>query len=133
MKTELIYTDNTLFVYLEGKYNNKDINILKNKIVSITSSYHIKEIVIKLNLEEEVKQMKLYEVTNGYNGLSQLTCTIIADNKERAIELAREEYKRNAIDSYSYVPRYPKEYWENLTAHEICEDTSKEYVGGVSE
>lgn len=46
MKTDMIYSDDTLFIYLEGKANKKNMKILRNKMVNIINEYQINDIVI---------------------------------------------------------------------------------------
>jgi hypothetical protein len=68
--------------------------------------------------------MRLYEVTNGYMGASYVRCLVIAENEERALELAKEQYKNK--DSR-------EKYWNNLYAECICEDVTKEFAGDVAD
>lgn len=72
--------------------------------------------------------MKLYIVENGYTGNGSVECSVIAENEERAIELAREEYKKHAKELY-----YISDYYNNLYATCLCENTSEEYVSGISD
>lgn len=37
--------------------------------------------------------MKLFEVNNGYVGFGVVKCFVIAENEDRAIEIARHKYK----------------------------------------
>lgn len=46
MKTDLIYTNETLFVYLYGKVNKKSVKILNDKISNIVDEYRINDVVI---------------------------------------------------------------------------------------
>lgn len=73
--------------------------------------------------------MKLYEVTNGYIGDSAVRVLVITDNEERAIELAREKYKKE-VDKFSF---YDESYYKNLEANCLCEDISKEWVSEVTD
>lgn len=66
--------------------------------------------------------MKLFEITNGYCGESYVKVYVIAQDKERALFLAGQEYKRNAHG-------YQSTYWTRLEATELCPDTSKEWNG----
>ncbi|MEH7541818.1 hypothetical protein V7426_21730 [Bacillus thuringiensis] len=92
--------------------------------------------------------MKLYYVTNGYTGFSQVHVYVIAENEEKAKELASVKFKEEARDnSYErYVElfkelgkptdglkkyRYDERYWTNLTVHLEAEDTSKEFTTDV--
>lgn len=76
--------------------------------------------------------MKLYEVINGYTGNSYVRCLVIAETEERAIELAREEYKNDSKKCRKHI-KDDSNYWENLKTVELCDDTSKEYIGGVED
>ena len=69
--------------------------------------------------KEDGKRMKLFEVTNGYYGYSYVKMTIIAETEERALEIAKEEYKKDS----------PKQdgYSTNLQALVLCDDLTKEW------
>ena len=69
--------------------------------------------------------MKLYEVTNGYIGSSYVRVLVIAKDEERAVELAREQYKKE-FDKSSF-------YYKRLEANCLCEDISKEWVSEVTD
>ena len=68
--------------------------------------------------------MKLYEVTNGYTGFSYVRCYVVAENEERARELATKEYQKHTY--------YKESYWKNLTVEFIC-DCDKEFVGEIKD
>ncbi len=46
MKTDIIYSDDTLFIYLEGNMNKKGIKKLKDKMNNIINEYQINDVVI---------------------------------------------------------------------------------------
>lgn len=71
--------------------------------------------------------MKLYEVTNGYVGESYVKCLAIAENESKAVELAKVQYQEEADNMNE-----PK-YCEKLQARLLCDDTSKEYTGYISD
>jgi len=48
MKTDIIYSDDTLFVYFEGTINKKELKSLKKKIYNIVDEYQINDIVFDL-------------------------------------------------------------------------------------
>lgn len=96
------------------------------------------------------KEMKLYEVSNGYIGDSYLRVIVVAVDDDRARELASNEFKENARNKryekdlkvrkrlgmdISSVKEfdYPDSYWTNLEVVCLSEDVSKEYVGEVDE
>lgn len=59
--------------------------------------------------------MKLFEVTDGYMGKSDVRLLVIADTQKRALNIAR------------YVYEKQDRYWERLEATELCGDTSIEW------
>lgn len=63
--------------------------------------------------------MKLFRVYNGFMGFSAISIAVLAETEERAITLAKEEFKKNK-------GRHGKSYYEDLNAEELFEDTSKE-------
>lgn len=63
--------------------------------------------------------MKLFRVYNGYMGFSSISVVVLAETEERAIELAREDFKKNK-------GIHGKGYYKDLTVEELSEDTSKE-------
>lgn len=99
----------------------------------------------------EVCVVKLWEVTNGYMGESHVKCFVIADTQAKAIELGRaeykrevdeelnkanEEYKKNIIKFGSkfakqvrngFRPMYDEDYYKNLKAECMCENTTLEW------
>lgn len=66
--------------------------------------------------------MRVYEVTNGYVGNSYTRVYVIAENEDRAKEIAKERYKKVAKEN-----DYRNDYFENLKEECICEDTTKEW------
>lgn len=60
MKSDIVYTDETLFVYLEGSMNKKSINTLRKKIYNIVDDYQINDVVIDLkNVRKKDKNFDL--------------------------------------------------------------------------
>jgi hypothetical protein len=72
--------------------------------------------------------MKLFEVINKYVGESYVRLYVIAENEERALEIARAKYKWYAEGGYRDYITYDEDYWKELKIRVICEDTSKEWV-----
>ena len=68
--------------------------------------------------------MRLYMVYNGYVGAGALKCIVIADSRQRAIELAREQYKIKCA-------REP--FYSDLIAECLCWDASKEFASDVDD
>jgi len=73
------------------------------------------------------KSMKLYEVTNGYCGESNVKVFVIAESEERAKQLAYKRYKKDAEEKNEYFVVYKESYYTNLTAECLCEDVTKEW------
>ena len=68
--------------------------------------------------------MKLYQVINGYWGDSYVRCLVIADSKERAIEIARPKFKEDDER---------ESYYNNLEAILIASGCDKEFVGEIED
>lgn len=87
--------------------------------------------------------MKLYQVYNGFTGYSDVHVLVVAENEDRANELASEEFKAKArnesYDPQSIFPsrkeefKYSESYWTNLDVCLIQDDLTIESVGEVSE
>jgi|GEM_PF-3176699 len=67
MKTDIIYNNETLFIYLEGKISKKKIKDLKRKISNIISEYQINDIVIDTSNIKKINNMYLEELINDGN------------------------------------------------------------------
>lgn len=65
--------------------------------------------------------MNLYEITNGFTGESYVRCLVVAENKERAIELAKPEFEKED-------ERYKGRYSKNLEAELVFKDLTAEHV-----
>jgi len=73
--------------------------------------------------------MKLFEVRNGWMGESYSKVFVIAATMARAIEVARDEYKKEAMQvDMLGRRRYPDSYYEDLKAVELCADTAAEWA-----
>ena len=72
--------------------------------------------------------MKLYIVTNGFQGFGIVKAITIAENEEKALELAKVQFKTEA-ESTTHGERY----YSNLQAELICKDTSIEWSSEVTE
>ncbi|WP_142414386.1 hypothetical protein [Hathewaya massiliensis] len=66
--------------------------------------------------------MKLWEVTNGYCGETYIKCFVIAKDKNKAIEIAKEHFKKEAESDGR-----DKDYYYDLEAELICEDVNGEW------
>lgn len=70
--------------------------------------------------------MKLYEATNGYVGGSYVRCYIIAETEVKAIDIAKEKFKKEAEKK-----KVNEMYYKNIAVELMCEDTSKEFVSEI--
>lgn len=67
MKTDIIYTDNTLFVNLSGIMTKEDISQLKRKVYKIVSEYSINNVVIDIRKILTMDKEKFYCFLDEYN------------------------------------------------------------------
>jgi hypothetical protein len=72
--------------------------------------------------------MKLFEASNGYVGYSYTRCLIIAENEDRARELATINFKIKALEDV-----YEEDYWNDLEIICIADDVDKEFVGKIQD
>lgn len=101
--------------------------------------------------------MKLYEVTNGWEGESYVRVLVIAASEKDAEKLAQLKYKcesdkeideeKKEYEQYmewfgkevadmrrrEFKPLYDKSYYENLEVTCLCEDVSKTWASGPSD
>ncbi|HDR4393167.1 TPA: hypothetical protein ACOQ31_004652 [Bacillus cereus] len=92
--------------------------------------------------------MNLYRVTNGFMGYGAVHVYVIAENENRAKELAALEFKEEARnEEYEaelklYKQRgwctdhlkkynYDESYWTRLDVELVAEDTTQEFVSGA--
>jgi len=75
-------------------------------------------------------KMKLWECYNGYLGAGAVTCLVIAEKKETAIEMAREKFKQDAAAEPSI---YGDEYYSNITAFCLCDDVAAPWASKPSD
>lgn len=67
MKTEIIYSKNTLFITLEGMLLKKQILTLKRKIYYILNEYGVEDIVIDLKQINQIDKEAFYEFLDEYD------------------------------------------------------------------
>lgn len=68
MKTDIIYSDETLYVFLEGVMRKKDIKTLKNKMDNIIREYQINDVIIDTkNLLN--KDSLYFDIFNEYSNV----------------------------------------------------------------
>lgn len=66
MKTDIIYSNETLFIYLNDNLNKKEIKMLKNKMDNIINEYQINDVVIDTKNIGEVNDLIFTELINDY-------------------------------------------------------------------
>jgi len=71
--------------------------------------------------------LKLYEVTNGFIGESELRCLVVAASEKRALELAKERYEA-CPEGKPHLG-----FLEDLRAEVLCGDLTQEWVGDVTD
>lgn len=102
----------------------------------------------KKRYKQKRKVMNLYYVTNGYIGYSATHVYVIAENEDRAEEMATIEFKNDArnedyderlathkkfgwptdhLEEY----RYDESYWTNLNVALVAADTRQEFISDV--
>ena len=64
--------------------------------------------------------MKLFEIANGYTGESHVHVLCIAESKDKALEMAQDRFREEAIKE----DKYPADYYKNLSAKQLCADVS---------
>ena len=67
MKTEIIYSKNTLYITLEGMVLKKQINALKQKIYYIINEYSVEDIVIDLKQIDSIDKEAFYDFLDEYD------------------------------------------------------------------
>lgn len=66
MKTDMIYSDDTLFIYLEGSINKKEVKKLKNRIDNIINEYQINDVVIDTKNMIKSNDLFFNDLVNEY-------------------------------------------------------------------
>ncbi|MBE7099475.1 hypothetical protein [Bacillus cereus] len=87
----------------------------------------------KKRYKQKRKKMNLYYVTNGYFGDTGVHVYVIAENEDRAEELASQKFKEDAKENEEYGSgSYEENYWTDLEVLCEAEDVSKEFVSDVN-
>ena len=66
MKTDMIYSDDTLFIYLEGSINKKEIKKLKLKMDNIINEYQINDVIINTKNMVKTNDIFFNNLVNEY-------------------------------------------------------------------
>ena len=67
MIRDIVFNKNTLTIYLEGKINKKNINILKKRLYYISNEYGILNIVIHLDKISYIDTEAFYNLLDEYD------------------------------------------------------------------
>lgn len=67
MKTDIIYSKNTLYITVEGMLLKKQITTLKQKIYYIINEYSVEDIVIDLKNINSYDKEAFYEFLDDYD------------------------------------------------------------------
>jgi hypothetical protein len=103
--------------------DTSEIDTALKKVNSLNDRLMQSEIYLnKLNLESD---MNLFRVSNGYIGESYVRVLVVAKDKARALELAKEKFK-------SESGYYGERYYSNLEA-ELLGNTEKELICEIEE
>lgn len=74
--------------------------------------------------------MKLYVITNGYQGSGLVKVYVVAQNEERAIELARVKFKEETEQPGS---PYDQSYHVDLEVEWRCDNLKEEWVSEIKD
>lgn len=67
MKTDLIYSDDVLYVNVEGNLNKKGVTNLQRKMYSVISEYGIQDIVIDIKRTSKIDKIAFYDMLDDYD------------------------------------------------------------------
>lgn len=67
MKTDLIYSDDVLYVNVEGNLNKKGVTSLQKKMYSVISEYGIQDIVIDIKGTSKIDKTAFYDMLDDYD------------------------------------------------------------------
>lgn len=74
--------------------------------------------------------MKLYVILNGYQGDGAVKVYVVAQNEERAIELARAKFKEATERPGS---PYDQSYYVDLEVEWRCDNLKEEWVSEIKD
>lgn len=67
MRTDLIYSDDVLYVNVEGNLNKRGVANLQRKMYSAISSYGIEDIVIDIKGANKIDKAAFYDMLDDYD------------------------------------------------------------------
>ena len=67
MKEDIIYSGDTLYVYLDGNMNKRRLKKLRNKVNTIVNDYKIHDLVFDTNNLEEYNDKYFDNLVTGYD------------------------------------------------------------------
>lgn len=67
MIKDMVFNKNTLTIYLEGKINRKNINILKKRLYYVSNEYGISNIIIRLTNITFIDTEVFYDFLDEYD------------------------------------------------------------------
>ncbi len=67
MRTDLIYSDDVLYVNVEGNLNKRGVANLQRKMYSAISSYGIEDIVIDIKGANKIDKTAFYDMLDDYD------------------------------------------------------------------
>lgn len=67
MKTNLIYSDDVLYVNVEGNLSKKGVTNLQKKMYSVISEYGIQDIVIDIKGTSKIDKNAFYDMLDDYD------------------------------------------------------------------
>lgn len=67
MRTDLIYSDDVLYVNVKGNLSKKNVTSLQKKMYSAISEYGIRDIVIDIKGTNKIDQNAFYDMLDDYD------------------------------------------------------------------
>lgn len=67
MRTDLIYSDDVLYVNIEGNLSKKGISSLQKKMYSVISEYGIEDIIIDMKGTNKIDKVAFYDMLDDYD------------------------------------------------------------------
>ena len=69
MKTEIEYTNHTLYIFFDGEIDKKGINRLKHKLYHILNEYQIVDIIMDIRNAKLIAQDSFYDFLDDYDAM----------------------------------------------------------------